>query len=155
MARELHRLGGEGLNIGRLRLGDREEDLLEVALLGRDAEEIDARADQPAHHFGRFVARRADEQSLPPSIDRPARGERRLGDVERRGVDLEAAVGAQQIGDGRFADDLALVDDRDAVADLLDLVEEVAGEEDRLALVGGEAADQLRASPGCRRRRGR
>src|SRR5688572_18949297 len=116
-----------------LRQGQSEEDLLEVALLGGDAEQIDVRTDQPPYYFRCLIARGGDVELAALDPGRPAAGERRFGAVERRRVDLEAEVGAQQIGDGRFADDRTLVDDRDAVADLLDLVEEMARQEHRLA----------------------
>src|SRR5688572_2824138 len=95
-----------------LLLGDREEDLLEVALLGRQAEEIGAGADQAPDHLGRLGPRRADDERVAVALDRPARGEGGLGDLGGRGLDPEAVVLAKQIGDGRFADDLALRDDR-------------------------------------------
>ena len=95
-------------SIVRLLLGDREEDLLEVALLGRQAEEIGAGADQAPDHLRRLGPGRPDDEGVAVALDRPARGERRLGDLGRRGLDAEAVVLAEQVGDGRFADDLAL-----------------------------------------------
>src|SRR5688500_5534252 len=129
-------------SIVRLRLGDREEDLLEVALLGGQPEEIGAGADEPPDHLRRLRAGRPDDQRVAVALDRPARGEGRLGDFDGSGLDAQAVILAEQVGDGRFADDLALRDDRDPVADLLDLMEEMAGEEDGLAAVDGEASDE-------------
>src|ERR687893_671117 len=57
-------------SIVRLRLGDREEDLLEVALLGRDAENIGAGADQSPDHLRRLRPGRPDDQRIAVALDR-------------------------------------------------------------------------------------
>ena len=72
------------------------------------------------------------------------RAQRRCRRLDRRSFDPEARrLLIEQAGDRRFADHLPLVDDRDAIADLLHLAEQMAGEEDGLAAIGGQTADQL------------
>ena len=98
-------------------------------------------ADQLAH---RAVAR-LDDQVLLVGLDLVA-AEQRRDDRARPGLvggqQLDRRVLGAQLAHRPLDDDPALVDDRRAVADLLDLVQQVRGEEDRGA-AGAELAHQL------------
>ena len=71
------------------------------------------------------------------------RGEQAGGPHARRGDDVDLArLAGDQLGDRALRDDAAVVDDRGDVAGLLDLVEQVRGEQHGAAL-GDELADQV------------
>ena len=75
--------------------------------------------------------------------DRPhggVRGEERAAPALVARADEDGLPAACELGERALHDHAAVVDDRDVVADLLDLVEQVRGEQHRASL-GDEAAD--------------
>ena len=119
-----------------------QEDRLEAGGAAVDAQQVDPVADQRARHLGaqvgralqrqqRHAVRLAHDGALADAGDGPGRLDgagRGAGDL-----DLDRAAAAQlrrQLLLGPLGDDLAVLDDQQAVAGLADLGQDVAGEQD-------------------------
>ena len=109
---------------------------------GPDAER--ALHEQPGERDNRVLVRREDDRAV---LDRNRKnaGRRPADRGGRRIVRRPEAVGGRrgrvEVCEGALVDDPARADDRDPVAELLDLRQEVAREEDRHTLVR-EISDQ-------------
>ena len=99
--------------------------------------DVDARLDEAA--VDRRCVVGADAQAVFDRLDHLAVEQRPCAQVVARGDEHGLGV-AGELVDRALDDDAAAVDDRDRVAGLLDLVEQVRGEDDRAPL-GDEPAD--------------
>ena len=87
--------------------------------------------------------KRSSPSRSSTSVDARLREQRRARPLGLDGAQAVAARrGREQVAQLALVDDRALADDRDAVAELLDLVQEVAREQDRDP-VAGEPADEV------------
>src|SRR6266536_4587109 len=130
--------------------GELEEPLLERRMRRLDAVDREARLDEEAVDVGggvlgrhRRVGTERDPDPLGRLRGRPygrVRREQRLHAYAVARADQDRLPVAFELGERALHDDAAVIDDRDRVADLLDLVEQVRGEEYGAAL-GDEAAD--------------
>src|SRR5256886_3418263 len=129
----------------RLRLGELHENVLERAGTRHDRTRVEAGRRERAVDLG--PARRIGDdvetsRRLPDLLDAKA-----AQDLGGAGLvvddDLEVvAAASRDLGDRAARDELALLDDQYAVADLLDLVQEMAREE-HAAVLAGELANEL------------
>ncbi|HEY2936782.1 MAG TPA: hypothetical protein VGJ25_09280 [Gaiellaceae bacterium] len=111
--------------------GDFEEPALERDALGLQAVDVEAGLDEPAvDRRGGRVAVAADPEPAADGLGAVAGEERLRPQVVARGDEHGRRL-AGELVDRALDHDAALVDDRDRVAGLLDLVEQVGGEDDR------------------------
>src|SRR3977135_2286565 len=94
---------------------------------------------------------RDDQTMLDAGILAPRLKPESCGEgVRRVDLDLKLSRRVQELRHGREAYELAVVDDRDAGADLLHLAEDVARDEHRLALRGQPAQQIAHLDYACR-----
>ena len=115
-----------------LRLGQLEEDVLERGALGLELADGDAgltsaRLIAGARRGSAVTAAAVDARHR---LDAGQSASRRARLVERLGPHAQARAAAQLV-DRALGDQRAVADHADAVADLLDLAHQVAGEQDR------------------------
>ena len=133
-----------------------EEALLERAPARADLVDLGAHRDERRDEVGTAVGvHRPDRQQVAVERRRPEPLDRRqVGRAEPGDPDLRLGL-AEHVVELAAGDDPAVVDDRDAVADLLDLAQQVRVQEHRGAAVGGGADDAPDVDPADRVERGR
>src|SRR6266700_1293891 len=133
-------------------VGQFQEEMLQRGVLRRHLVHVGSCVDQRLHQLGRPLWWQRDcNRARPADLRRHAEA---CGHVsqrrERFGLDQQAGIALEQIGDATLCHHFAAIDDRYLVADLLDLVQQMAGEEDGMA-ARSQLLDQLANLDGARR----
>ncbi|MFO0000081.1 MAG: hypothetical protein ACK559_03045, partial [bacterium] len=143
--------GGESAGpSGELLAGDREEEVFEAALHGDEGLDVDAGAEQRAGEGRHGDAIQRDPHAAVFALahdthasDAPERGPER-GGVGRADVDLgDGALARDQLAHGALGDHRPVLHDAHALAERLDLREEVRRDEDGELLGAGEVGEHV------------